>query len=246
MSGQQLATASSRKSVRMKTFGLAVWALTAMLGLAGARTVAAALDLSGIWQLRHDSKSVPQAALTPTARRATRGHQDRDIAGLRWCRIVGLPQQMDGPLDIQQGRIEIAIVTPMRSVARHLYTDGRSHVDLTDYDATTVGNSVAHWDGDALVVDTIGFTDRGLVGIPGGGFRTSQSHLVERYRLLNKGQQLLVTFTWTDSAVFVSPHSYEFRYFRAAANANVIEWPCDPFDPERERFFSSALNANRH
>ena len=230
----------------MKPDKSAGWALAGLLSLAGQWTTAAAHDLSGIWELRNDGKSVPQAMLTPAAERAARGHLHRDVEGLRWCRIAGLPLQMDGPLDIQQGRIEIAIATPVWSVARHLYTDGRGHVSPEDYDPTTVGNSVAHWEDDSLIVDTIGFSDRGLVSIPGGGFRTSKSHLIERYRLLAGGKQLAVTFSWTDPAVFVNTHSYEFRYYRAPAGSNVVEWPCDPHDAERERFFAPALATTRH
>ena len=224
-------------NISMHVKWISAGAMCCAAALAGAATP----DLSGIWELRYDSRSVPQAMLTPAAARAESMHQRSDVEGLRWCRLVGLPLQMDGPLDILQGRIELAVVTPMRSVARHIYTDGRSHVSLDDYDATTVGNSVAHWEGESLVVDTIGFSDRGLVAIPGGGFRTARSHLVERYRLAADGQQLSVTFSWTDPAVFAKVHSYEFRYFRAPAGTNLVEWHCNPDDAERGRFFAPAL-----
>ena len=66
-----------------------------------------------------------------------------------------------------------------------------------------------------MVVDTVGFHgERGVTSIPGGGFKTEKSHLVERYRLLGNGSVLSVTFTWTDPKVFASPHTYEFRYSR--------------------------------
>jgi hypothetical protein len=219
----------------MKQSTLVGWALAFLMQVTVTFAAEAARDLTGLWQLRFDSRSVPQPALTPMARRAMRGYQKRYVEGLRWCRIAGVPAQMEGPLDIQQGRIEIAIDSPMRSVARHLYIDGRAHVKLDDYDPTTVGDSVAHWEGDTLIVDTNGFSDRGLVTIPGGGFRTAKSHLIERFRLLAAGKQLSVTSSWIDSAVFVRPHSYEFRYYRAPANTNVIEWPCDPYDTEGRR-----------
>ena len=56
------------------------------------------------------------------------------------------------------------------------------------FDPTTSGDSIARWDGDTLVVDTLGFDGaKGLTAIPGGGFRTSQSHLIERFRLIKDG-----------------------------------------------------------
>ena len=37
---------------------------------------------------------------------------------------------------------------------------------------------------------------------------------MERYRLVDGGQRLSVTFTWQDAKVFAKPHTYEFRYYR--------------------------------
>jgi hypothetical protein len=227
----------------MKPNKLAVWATAAAISLSAALSVAVVPNLSGFWALQYDSKSVPQAYLTPTARRAASGHQYRDIEGLRWCRFTGMPLLMDGLLDIQQGRFEIAIVSPMTAVARHLYVDGRQHVNMQDFEPTTNGNSVAYWDGDSLLVDTIGFSDLGSVAIPGGGFRTARSHLIERYRLLAGGGQLSATFTWTDPAVYAKPHSYEFKYHRERASTNLLAWPCEANDAERARFFAPALKS---
>jgi hypothetical protein len=203
------------------------------------QSVAAPPDFSGHWELRFDSRSVPRAELTAAARAAGAAHVRNDIEGLRWCRTAGLAASMDGPINIRQSATETVIVSPMPAVARHLYTDGRSQISLEDFDPTTVGFSVGHWDGEVLVVDTLGFSDRGLLAVPGGGFRTSKSRLTERYRLLDQGQRLSVTFLWADPGVYVKPHSYEFRYYRTAATAT--EWPCEPKESGREEFFAPAV-----
>ena len=223
------------------TWHASLAALPLLVGVATA--TAATPDLSGIWELRYDSRSVPQASLTPAARQAAAKHLYNDLDSYRWCRIAGMPVQMDAPQHMVQGKTEIAIVTPMHAIARHVYIDGRAQVSLDDYDPTTVGNSIGTWDGDTLVVNTIGFSDRGIVSIPGGGFRTPKSQLVERYRLLDEGKVLSVSFTWTDAAVFARPHSYEFRYHRAPPGTNITEWPCEPQDDERGRFFAPALES---
>ena len=60
---------------------------------------------------------------------------------------------------------------------------------------------------------------------------------MERYRLLNNGALLSVTFTWTDPAVFATPQSYEFRYQRAERGYEARPYTrCDPFDAERTAF----------
>jgi hypothetical protein len=219
----------------------AAWCLTIQL-TATALAAAAPPDLSGHWELRHDSRSVPQARLTAAARAAATTTARNDIEGLRWCRTVGLPTSMDGPIDIRQTAVETVIVSPMPAVARHVYTDGRTQVDPAEFDPTTVGFSVGHWDGAVFIVDTLGFSNRGLLGIPGGGFRSTRSRLSERYQLLDGGQRLSVTFTWTDAAAFTAPHSYEFRYYRAASTPT--EWPCEPKEPGRDAFFAPAITSH--
>ena len=160
---------------------------------------------------------------------------------IRWCNWVGMPTTMDvgRPLNIRQGAREIVIVadSPVTPV-RHLYLNRKMHINPDIFDPTTSGDSIAHWEGDTLVVDTIGFEPtKGITAIPGGGFRTVNSRLVERYRLLKDGTVLSVRFTWTDPSVFQTPHSYEFRYRRVANGYEPRPYPpCDPFDQERAAF----------
>jgi hypothetical protein len=98
---------------------------------------------------------------------------------------------------------------------------------------------VGHWEDAVLVVDTQGFSERGLLSIPGGGHRTGRSRLTERYALLDGGRRLSVKFTWTDQRVYTRPHSYEFRYYRVADTPT--EWPCQPQEPGRAEFFAPAV-----
>jgi hypothetical protein len=168
-----------------------------------------------------------------------------DAKAIRWCNWVGMPMTMDTgrPLDIRQGTREIVILaeSPVTPV-RHLYLDRTTHISKDIFDPTTSGDSTAHWEGDALVVDTIGFEPtHGVTAIPGGGFRTATSHLVERYRLLENGSLLSVTFTWTDPAVYATPHSYEFRYQRVEPGYEARPYRrCDPFDADRAAFLDGA------
>lgn len=209
------------------------------------RTVTSA-DISGYWELPLDGRHVPPARLASRVTPALRQAQAKnDAKAIRWCNWVGMPTTMDTgrPLDIRQGTREILIVaeSPVTPV-RHLYLDRTTHISKDVFDPTTSGDSIARWDGDTLVVDTIGFEPtHGVTAIPGGGFRTATSHLVERYRLLKNGAMLSVTFTWTDPAVFAVPHSYEFRYQRVERAYEARPYPrCDPFDAERAAFLEGA------
>lgn len=208
-------------------------------------------DVSGYWELGPESKSIPPADLLPVITKAMLDKaRDADLISYRWCRPLGLPALMDGgrPIDIEQGQHEIIITTEINSSPRHIYFN-RPHVNADIFDPSSVGDSIAHWDGDTLVVDTIGFHARnGRMLIPGGGFRTENSHLVEHFKLLKNGTILSVESTWTDPKVFRTPHSYEYRYTKLDAKYEPRPGiACDPYDEDRtafvERTFSPALKA---
>lgn len=202
---------------------------------------AAPVDLSGFWELRADSKHVPRAELTeafkagPKDGGGQKQYNNLVIFASRWCHPLGVPFIMgdSAPLDIVQSKREIAITAEVQSSARHIYIDGRPHVDPAIFDETTNGHSIGHWEGRTLVVDTVGFNIQGNRSIPGGGLRGQTSHLVERYQLRNGGKELNVQFTWTDPAVFAEPHTYDFTYYRDPPNEFAREYFCDASDKQR-------------
>jgi hypothetical protein len=218
-------------------YGLAVVAVAAL-----AESPTSHPNFTGFWELRFDSKNVPPAALTATVAAENRNVQyELDMRAIRWCHFFGVPYVMEGAtLDIlenQSGR-DIVISSSLRSPARHIYVDHRGHVNPDTFDPVSNGHSIGRWEGETLVVDTIGFSSEGLTAIPGGGRRTPDSHLVERYRLLDGGNRLSVVFSWEDSKVFAQPHTYEFRYYRAPKGTEAREFDCSAADTERAKFLT--------
>jgi hypothetical protein len=195
-------------------------------------------DLSGYWKLRNDSFNVPQASVTPGTVAGAAAQTRHDIEAVRWCDPVGMPAIMGdrAPIDLRQSASVIGIVAKPQSSERYIYLDGRKHPDKDELDPTTNGHSIGQWEGETLVVDTIGFNDRGVTRLPGGGVRTSNSHLTERYRLMGNGQRLDVTFTWEDGNVFTKSHTYEFRYYRIPEISDPRIFPCNAKDAERAKF----------
>jgi hypothetical protein len=200
-------------------------------------------DFSGFWELKHDSKVVSKAPLTPYGEQASAALRPKVDEGQiltfasRWCQPLGVPFIMgdSAPLDILQTKDEMAIIAEVQSSARHIYLDGRDHPPMDTFDPTTNGHSIGRWEGDVLVVETIGFNERGNPGIPGGGIRTPESKLVERFELLNDGQQLKITFTWEDPKIFTAPHTYHFIYHKAPPGTYALEYFCDASDPNRPK-----------
>ena len=222
-------------------------AAVALIALAGASGASAAPDLSGYWGLTPDSRNIPAARLSPAVTPAILAAQARrDAHSIRWCTLMGLNTVMDSgfPINLQQGTRQLIIVTDANVAPRNLYMDRSEHIPADDYEPSTNGDSIAHWEGETLVVDTIGFSSKlGVGAIPGGGFRTESSHLVERYRLVDGGKKLSVVFTWTDPKVFRGSHSYELRYYRLPAFFEPTPPPnCDMYDVERAKFLDSPVN----
>ena len=62
---------------------------------------------------------------------------------------------------------------------RHIYLDGRAHP--SPWTPTPAGHSVGRYEGNTLVVETTGFTPG---GVPGGGVRTAETVLVERFEVV--------------------------------------------------------------
>lgn len=205
-------------------------------------------DLSGFWERRDETGSgsfgglngsFPPAQVTPAARKyeAELKAQQQAAYGIshtsRYCQYLGMPFIMgqSPPIDIVQSKDEILIMSEQSSAPRHIYLDGRGHPDPSSYEPTTNGHSIGRWEGNTLVVDTVGFNELGLRGIPGGGVRGKTSHLVEHFRLFQQGKRLSVTFTWEDPNVYLKPYSYEIRYFKDPPGTYAYEDFCDAGDP---------------
>src|SRR6185503_1506560 len=120
-----------------------------------------------------------------------------------------------------------------RGGVRHFYLDGRQHP--TPWTPTPAGHSIAKYEGNVLVVETVGFT---AGAVPGGGVRTPETRLVERYEVSPDGKRLTITYTWDDPKLYQKPHVYRYYFDRSpmleSAGAKVSyaleEW-CDAGDP---------------
>ena len=83
---------------------------------------------------------------------------------------------------------------------RQIFTDGREHPE--DPNPTWLGHSIGWWEGDTLVVDTVGFNDRGWTGLTHP--RSENFHVVERYTRSTYGDMEL-KLTIEDPEVYEEP-----------------------------------------
>ena len=132
-----------------------------------------------------------------------------------------------GAIHIIEQKDEV-VIAPERGGSRHIFMDGRAHPPLSNWVPTPAGHAVAHYEGKALVVDTVGLT-RG--GVPAGGYRTPETHLTERFEVSPDGKHLSIKYTYSDPKIYVKPHSYEYTFDRLPAGSIAFEDWCDASDP---------------
>jgi hypothetical protein len=151
------------------------------------------------------------------------------------CWPAGVPFFMGyggpDPLVFVQTPKQVWIVWREDNQARRVYMDVPHSSNLKP---SWYGESVGHYEGDTLVIDTIGLNDKTVVDI----YRTPHTeklHVVERWRIVDGGQGMEVVFTVDDPDAFYEPWSGMRRYRRveqtayekicAEGNQHLFSWP---------------------
>jgi hypothetical protein len=102
------------------------------------------------------------------------------------------------PLYFYQTKDKITIVNELNFETRHIYLNV---AHTKNPKPSWYGESVGHFEGDELVIDTIGLNDRTTTD----NYRTphtNQIHVVERYKLIEGGKTLQATVTVDDPGTF--------------------------------------------
>jgi len=159
---------------------------------AAAQTSASAPDLSGVWfgDGAGNNRNLLLEPATPLmlpwvkAKFDSKGVTTELDPFLDYCEPLGAPRVLltNVPQKFVQTPNEIVVLYERNHDFREIYLDGRQHPK--DVDASWWGHSIGRWDGNTLVVDTVGFNDR--TWLDWSGLPHSESlHLVERYQLLD-------------------------------------------------------------
>lgn len=145
------------------------------------------------------------------------------------CLPPGMPRIMLQPYDLEflftPGRVTIIQEAYMQ--VRRVFTDGRPHP--TDPDPTFNGHSIGHWEGDTLVVDTVGLRGDTWLTRPGTP-HSDQLHIVERIHLApDNPDKMILEFTFTDPKALTAPY-HEVHTFERHREWDQIEFICDEND----------------
>ncbi len=136
------------------------------------------------------------------------------------------------PQELIQTSERLAILFEQNNMFHVVPTDGRGHPK--DLDPTWMGNSVGRWEGDALVVDTIGFNGQTWLDTEPERITTTSMHTIERFTRpdfthlnyeLTVEDPKLYTKPWTNKRVFVlmKPGSEIMEYSCEENNKELLE-----------------------
>lgn len=181
----------------------------------------------GVWQIdwrasRSPGQPKPQLRPEAQAQADSARHQGLQNQNAN-CLPPGMPEIMGWPYPIEflysPGRVTIAIESD--SQVRRIYTDGRMHP--ADPDPAYNGDSIGHWQGDTLVIDTIALEPH--TEIAPGVRHSDQTHIIERVRKTGPDALEIIT-TVEDPKVLAAPWTTT-THFARRRDWTIQEYVCE-------------------
>lgn len=160
------------------------------------------------------------------------------------CEPLGPPAIYDFP---ELGRIEF-VPTPDGSRMIVLYEYHREWRTFwmnlkehpADVDPSFEGDSIAHWEGNTLVVDTVGFNGKSMITGNVGHRKSDAFHLVERFTRVNH-DDLVIEMTYSDPKAWGDKSWPGFKkYYHLVPKEDFHEYICSP--SENRAFDSTVLD----
>ena len=185
-------------------------------------------DLSGIWigggPLTDLAAGLPEGQtvpLLPAAEKLMNQRQAKDDPETN-CLPTGVPRIAPYPWTFATapGRLYMLFEGNIHSY-RQIFMDGRAHPK--DLNPTWYGHSVGRWEGDSLVIDTVGFNDKFWFDFRGHP-HTEQLHTVERYTR-KVFETLTNEITITDPGAYSKPFTVTFTA-NLMPNGELLEYIC--------------------
>jgi hypothetical protein len=168
--------------------------------------------------------------LQPWTRERLKKVNERSLSG----QVVAIPKERCWPVGVPaflllpatpvyflQTPKEVVLIWMQDHWVRHVYLDAPHSAHVTP---SWFGESVGHYEGDTLVVDTIGLSERTYVD----NYQTPHTealHVVERFRMINDAKTLEVNVHVEDPGAFTTPWNATQRY-RRTENGPMIEIAC--------------------
>jgi hypothetical protein len=227
--------------------GAAALALAAQAAPAQAAPTSSLPDWSGVWAMQGNTVFDHSTVTPPNGGAGTAGvrehppltpawekRYEKNIQGvalgvfpdpLTFCGIpAGLPRMINQP-DSYEWVItpkQVWETTENASGVRRIYTDGRPHPANPGH--TYTGHSIGHWEGDTLVVDTVGMMRQSIIDRTGLTL-SDDRHVVERIRKIDD-HTLEDQVTITDPQALSAPWRVTKRFRKLPKGTYIFDYAC--------------------
>jgi hypothetical protein len=166
-------------------------------------TVEGKPDLSGTWLV--GPSPLDHAEMLPAAAELQKSRSEdhsKDHPMVRCLPAGPIPLLGAGWFQIVQSPVMMVMLLEDETPGyRAVYLDGRPHPK--DFGPTWLGHSVGKWDGDTLIVDSVGFGDQGWLDYEGHP-HSLQLHVTQKFRRLDRGH-LEIGITVDDPGAYAKP-----------------------------------------
>jgi hypothetical protein len=194
-------------------------------------------DFTGFWKSLHEKgkpignigRDLPDFKLpfTPAGEKAVAYNRTQTVDPEALCILGGNPRHNASALPFE------ILHTPKRLAFLYLYTtyrlvplDGRSHD--ADPDPKYFGDEIGHWEGDTLVIDSVGFKDSkdGKFWIDENGDPQSEkTHTVERWTRPDK-DHVHLSLTIDDPVYYTRPFTFDRNWVLGRPGQGLSEYAC--------------------
>jgi len=185
-------------------------------------------DLNGVWQIPYtpDMSRALGGKLPYTARGEAewKAYDPAKFDYTGHCLPPGLTRAINtpDPMQISQTKDDVVFLFEGFSSFYSVHTDGRPHP--AKLEPTWFGNSVGRWEGDTLVIDTVGFNDRtrlDTIGHP----HSDQLHIVQRFTRKD-ATHIAFEITVEDPVMYSEPFTNK-RTFTLQPKWDLMEYVCE-------------------
>jgi hypothetical protein len=155
-------------------------------------------------------------------------NKTRPDSNTRYC-AAGFPRLMASPFqfEITVQPQETMLIFTQREV-RHIYTDGRAHPPADDLWPMLWGDSIGHWEGLTLVIDTVSLKDDVWLD-PSGATLSEQAHIRERLHQIGP-ERLQDDITIEDPVALTAPWKVTRTYKKIHDFDRMIDEVCNEND----------------
>jgi hypothetical protein len=191
-------------------------------------------DLSGVWFIPEYHRTLlpkEDPPFQPWAEAALKKHDiennqadpDSGPDPIERCIPPGVPRIMLQPFpwEIVHAKDRVVMIFEYQALTRQIFTDGRGHPK--DLEPTYMGHSIGRYEGDTLVVDSVGFNDKTWLD-PMGLPHSDALHVVERLRRIDH-DSLQVDYTIDDPKAYTKPWTAQ-RIFKLKPEWQIKEYVC--------------------